>query len=198
MQILIETAYLPPVSWIYLMARAEVIWLDQHEHYVKRSCRSRCALMGANGPIYLSIPLEKGKNQQMPIREVKLAYREDWQRLHWETIKSAYGRAPFYPYYADKLEQLIKTKETFLFDYNLKLLEFLLKSFRIAAPIKLNDSFERHVSPPIEDFRSQFYPEKLIQDNPVKYPQVFEDRFGFAENLSALDLLMCNGNRLTL
>ena len=125
--VLLATAYLPPVAWFRAAKAADGIVLEQHEHYQKRSARNKALVPLGNGVAFLSIPLQKGKNQQQPIRDVRISYLENWQRLHWLTIQSAYGKSPFFIHYADSLAPLYERKETFLFDWNLLFLPFLLK-----------------------------------------------------------------------
>ncbi|NJK84178.1 MAG: WbqC family protein [Saprospiraceae bacterium] len=101
--ILLELHYLPCVHYFTKICQYPKVCLEQHENYLKRSYRNRCHLAAANGILRLSIPLEKGKNQQMPIRSVKIAYDEPWQKQHLKSIHTAYGNAPFFNDYMDEL-----------------------------------------------------------------------------------------------
>jgi hypothetical protein len=191
--VLLEIQYLPPVQYFALLAKHGTLYLEQHEHYKKGSYRNRCHIAAVNGVQRLSIPLQKGKNQQQPIREVRIAYDEAWRPQHWQAIQTAYGNSPFFEHYADILMPFYKgEKYEFLWDWNYDLFLLLLKILKINIEIKITTHFE---SKPVSalDFRDVVSPKKMNIYEAVYYPQVFEDRLGFLPNLSILDLLFCTG-----
>lgn len=176
----VVTAYLPPVSWCRAVVQAGIVAMEAHEHYQKGSWRNRCEIAGPNGRQLLSVPLMKGKNNKMPIRDVRIAYDEPWQRQHWRSIGTAYGNAPFFEHYAHEMARFYEKKYTFLFDFNFELTEFvLLQKMKWPGRILVTDSYQ----PCCPE-----QPETL-----PRYPQVFEEKNGFLPDLSILDLLMCAG-----
>ncbi|MBK9012880.1 MAG: WbqC family protein [Saprospiraceae bacterium] len=193
---LLSLYYFPPVNWFAALANAPAVHLEQHEHYVKGSYRNRCHIAAVNGVQRLTIPLRKGKNQQQPIREVRIAYDEPWQMQHWRAICSAYGNSPFFEHYAGLFEPYFKAeKYELLWDWNYDLLMVSMKILKLKMPIFLTEKYE-HQPEQLLDLRSEFHPKELIQSSdyePIRYPQVFEDRLGFLENLSVLDLIFCAG-----
>ena len=100
--------YLPPVSWCAAAWNSEAIVVEACENYQKGSLRNRCFIAGPNGVQRLSIPLEKGKHRQMPIRDVRIAYDEPWQRQHWRSISTAYGNAPISGTSPENLRRFMK------------------------------------------------------------------------------------------
>ncbi|HMO39672.1 MAG TPA: WbqC family protein [Saprospiraceae bacterium] len=196
--LLIELQYLPPVQYFASLARAPVVLLEAHEHYQKASYRNRAHIAGANGVLRLSVPLEKGKNEQQPIREVRIAHHERWQALHWESIRSAYGNAPFFLHYADVLAPFYQQKYTWLWDWNFDLLQLLLSACQLQIEVQLSDAYYSTPPPHLLDLRNAIHPKTQRQQpepafKPTRYPQVFEEKQGFLPNLSILDLLFCTG-----
>ncbi len=194
--ILIELQYLPPVASLAVMTQAGELWLEACENYSKGSWRNRCLIAGANGPQILSIPLRKGKNRQMPIQQVRIAYDEDWQAQHWQTLRSAYGRAPFFEHFAPEMEPLYHTRIETLWEWNLQLLRVLYNCFGLRPNWQLTQSWQEQAPAGIVDLRNAIHPKKPLPPSiavPGPYPQVFEDKHGFLPNLSSLDLLMCQG-----
>lgn len=196
--ILLETQYLPSLSWCAAVWREKVVAIDAVEHYQKGSLRNRCHIAGPNGPQRLSIPLVKGKHQQTPIREVRISYHEPWQRQHWRSIQAAYGNAPFFEHYADDIRAHYERRWDFLFDYNFEIQELILKKkFGWTGDLTFQTKFF-----PIGqwanglDFRGKIGAEIGTYPNwfsPTHYSQVFQERSGFLPNLSVLDLLFCCG-----
>jgi len=194
MQLLLSTAYWPPVSWLGLAIQAEHFLLEACEHYQKGSWRNRCHLVGASGIHRLSIPLLQGKHQQTPIRDVRIAYSEPWQRNHWSSIQTHYGRAPFFEHYGPEVARFYTRKWTFLFDLNLACVEWLLGSFRTGGSVHLTTRYEPRPDADIRDLRTALAPGGHPAQVP-RYGQVFEDRLGFIPDASALDLLFCQGKQ---
>ncbi|MEO6040208.1 MAG: WbqC family protein [Saprospiraceae bacterium] len=196
---LLPALYWPPVAWFAQLWAKEKVCLEACENYQKGGLRNRCYIAGPNGVQRLSIPLETGKHQQKPVREVRIAYHEAWPRQHWRSIGTAYGNAPFFEHYSDELRPYFEKRYTFLFDLNLEILHFLLRKFGWPGSLQLS---ERYVTsdqwPAGQDFRPEFSGD--IVDLPpwfgaIPYPQVFTERQGFMPNLSALDLLFCCGKQ---
>ncbi|MCC6725798.1 MAG: WbqC family protein [Saprospiraceae bacterium] len=190
--VLVSLGYFPPVNWFMAIAKHPKVVLEQHEHYVKGSFRNRCQIIASGGSLRLSVPLRKGKNQQQPIREVEIAYDEPWQIRHWRAIRSAYGNSPFFEHYAHHFEGFfIAKKYGLLWDWNYDLFLVVNKILKLRNEVELSQSFERQ---PIGTFDAR--PEievQIIENQLVKYPQVFEDRLGFIANMSILDLIFCVG-----
>lgn len=195
---LLPSSYLPPVSWCAAAWNSKRIFLEACENYQKGSLRNRCHIAGPNGVQRLSIPLLKGKHQQTPLREVRIAYDERWQRQHWRTIKTAYSNAPFFEHYAGDLAPFYERRYAFLFDYNLDLLTFILqKKLDWQGRVILTQAWlPTEKWGPVADLREAFSGkpgERPEWFRPLRYPQVFEERGGFLPNLSVLDLLFCCG-----
>lgn len=200
MKLVIESQYLPPISALHAMKRASEIIIDQYEFYEKKTYRNRCHIANSHGLFRLSIPLQQGKNQQMCIKDVLISNEENWQRHHFSTILSAYNRSPFFEFYQDDLEEFYKQKTaTSLVEWNFELLKWVLKQLRINTKIALSTEY---VKPNLEfnDMRSHILPnvtKERFQPVLKPYPQVFEDRYPFLNNLSILDLLMNQGSQAT-
>ncbi|MBO4773380.1 MAG: WbqC family protein, partial [Bacteroidales bacterium] len=54
MDVLLSTAYLPPVEWFAAYAQADAVWLEAEEHYLKQTYRNRCILLNVSGSVELS------------------------------------------------------------------------------------------------------------------------------------------------
>ncbi len=195
--ILLSTAYLAPIRYFSKLAVYPEIYIEQYEHFLKQTYRNRTVILGANGAIPLIVPVEKGRGGKVFIKDLRMAYDEDWQRVHWRTIFSAYRSSPFFEYYADELEPFFRKKYEFLFDFNFQLTQSLLEALDIQPEIKLTEDFEK-VPDSCLNFREQISPKAhLVQPDPHfearPYTQVFAEKFGFVPDLSILDLLFNEG-----
>lgn len=190
MQILIESQYFPPISTFSLLKEAESICIDIHSYFMKGSYRNRCMITGPNDPVRLSVPLVKGKHQKTPLGEVQISFVEDWKKDHWQSIKSSYGRSPYYSFYDEELQSLFFQNETGLTNWNSALFHWIID--QIGLDLQINYSKEYIDEGEFKDFRDKIRPDTK-QSNQKKYEQVFSDRFPFQYDLSILDLLFSKG-----
>ena len=191
--ILLSTAYLPPVEYFSLLMDREV-WIESRENYCKQSYRNRARILTGNGIQALSVPVIHDTHKPL-ITNARIEYTTPWQRNHWRAIETAYNASPYYLYYKDALQPFFERRFDTLFEFNMLLLETLLKLLRIHTSLKLTTDFEMNPDP---DLRTLIHPKRsTLPDYPFKteqsYYQVFEDRFGFTPNLSVIDLLFNTG-----
>ena len=98
--VLLPTAYLPPIHYFSLLLKSETVFIEQHEHFVKQTYRSRCDILSSNGILSLSIPLQKKGDKEL-ISEKRISYAEEWQMKHWRAITSAYKNSAYFEYFED-------------------------------------------------------------------------------------------------
>jgi len=191
--LVIESQYFPCIATIQQWQQSSSLLIEQWETYQKMSFRNRCIIVGSNGLIHLSIPLEKGRQQRCPMKEVKIDTRENWQQQHWRTIFSCYGSAPFFEYYQDALQGLYRQQFVYLIDLNMFIMQWLKKVFKIQAGLQLTEQYLPQYPTGFSDIRNKTLPKNFQQTTSVHYTQVFEEKTGFQTNLSILDLLLCAG-----
>jgi WbqC-like protein len=185
--VVLSTAYLPPVEYFKKIKEVDSIYIEKHEHYLKQSYRNRCNVFAANGVLSLSIPVVNTHDKEI-VTDTKISYAEKWQQQHWRTIESAYRNSPYFIYYADALKPFYQKKYSFLFDFNTELLRLLINNFKLNAELKFTETFNK--SNLLEDYRYTIHPKNKTEAVNFKiYPQLFNDKFPFAPNISGIDLL---------
>ena len=200
MKLISESHYFPSSIFYIALNGISYIIFDQYECFNKMSFRNRTLLAGSNGMITLSVPIEKGRNQKKPIRDIRISNLDKWQMQHWKTIISCYNRAPWFEFYSDELAGLYGRPFTFLLDWNLTCFEWSIQKLGLKAEASLSTTYLENY-PPEEyiDWRDKVLPKNYLDFRAIRYGQVFEERTGFLPNLSILDLLFCEGkNALNL
>ena len=185
--------YLPPVQYFMLLNRhKQNILIEQEEHLVKQTYRNRAHIYSPDGVLSLVVPVIKGSKVHTKMKDVRISYDFDWQRLHWLSLQACYRRSAYFEYYEDDFARFYKDRFEFLFDYNRQLLEMLLNMIKIKADISFTKEYHSVYIDQV-DYRSGFSTKKepLLQQKP--YFQVFEERHGFLNNLSVVDLLFSQG-----
>ncbi len=188
-KILLPTAYLPPVHYFVLMAKAGEVLIEQWETYPKQTYRNRCEIYSANGKIPLIIPVRKPNGNHTLTRDIVVSGHENWQTLHWRAIRTAYANSPFFLYYRDELKPFFESKAERLLDFNAALLQALVSLIGMDVRIELTAAY-LHNPEDTADFRTMISPKKNFDLFALPgYYQTFEDRFGFIPGLSIVDLL---------
>lgn len=188
MKVLLPLFYLPPISWfsVFLQQDSEVT-LEQFENFPKQTYRNRTVIYGANGRLALIIPiLHNGKKT---ISDIEVSQRENWQKLHWKSIKNAYQSSPYFEFYEDQLAQIFTFETQSLFQFNLNALQIIQKILKTEKAYSLNEEFTK--TPAEVDFRNKFSAKKESEFEMEEYYQTFSDKLGFEKDLSILDLI-CN------
>ena len=179
----------PNIYWWAIISGTDTLSLDKAEHFEKMSYRNRYYISGANGIIPLTIPIEKGRNNRAPMKEIKISYTDNWQTQHWRSITSAYSRAPYFEHYAHTLEKLFVNHFTYLIDFNLASLHFLKDEIKLSFTESFLEEYVKISAQPSIDLRDLKPSGEKNDGNFPKYYQVFSDKNGFSPNLSLLDLL---------
>jgi len=193
--VLLSTAYLAPVSYYVLLARAGKVVIEQHENYQKQSYRNRCLIAAANGPMVLSIPVKKPLPGKNSIRDIQLSGHGNWQHMHWNSLVSAYASSPYFAFYRDDIRPFYEKKYKYLFDFNEALREEICALLHLEPRLEYSKSYTTGPETEILDYRELIHPKKqrLEELLPGPYVQVFDRKFGFLPDLSVLDLLFNTG-----
>lgn len=191
---ILPICYLPPVQYFVKLLQYRSVLLEAAEHYTKQTYRNRCVILGANGPIPLTIPVIKTQGNHTPIRLVEIDNSTLWQKNHWKTIESAYRTSAYYDFVADVLAPFYAKRFTNLFEFNCLLLEAIFDFLSLRPSITPTT----HYAPGYgADFRTSISPKcDFSLDTEfvaAEYFQVFSARFGFIPNLSIADLLFNEG-----
>jgi hypothetical protein len=185
--------YLPPVEFFAQLNKYNPDFvIERNEHFPKQTYRNRANIYSPDGSLTLVVPVVRGSKAHKPVKDVKISYDFDWQRLHWLGLQGCYRRSAYFEYYEDDFAPFYEKKETFLFDYNEQLLQLILKQLKIKASINYTETYEANYSG-LTDLRQSINSKKPSEFPQKPYFQVFEERHGFMKNLSIVDLLFNQG-----
>lgn len=190
MNILLHPTYFPNISHFVGMANAETLFFEVEDNYQKQTYRNRTIIYGANRALPLSIPIVFSQKNRQKFKDIKIANDTNWQSQHWKSIQSAYSTSPFFEFYEDEFQPLFTKKETYLLDFNLKCIEVIFDCLPLNLRFIKTETFQKTVDDKID---LRLLVNKAHQQQFDAYTQVFNNKHGFINNLSILDLLFNEG-----
>ncbi len=191
MNILLHPTYFPSISHFVGLAQADAITFEVEDNFQKQTNRNRMYIYSPNGLQLLNIPVKHSKAAHQKFKDTKIEDAFDWQKQHFKSLDAAYRSSPFFEYFEDDIRPVFEKKHTFMMDLNFQILEILSSCLGMELSYSKTKEYFHDV-PDVEDYRyltngkkdnSQFEP----------YTQVFEEKHGFINNLSILDLLFNEG-----
>jgi hypothetical protein len=191
---LLQTTYFGPVQWYQKLYRYDHCTIEQYDSFQKQTYRNRCIIATANGLQALTVPVEHS-DEKMLTKDLRISDHNQWRRVHWNALQSAYSESPFFEYYADDLHPFFEQKYTFLVDFNENIRQKICELIDIQPNVSYTSDFS-HQPSDITDFRDIIHAKHPQPDpdfEPKVYWQVFQHKHGFLPNLSILDLLFCMG-----
>ncbi len=189
---ILQTTYFGPVQWYQKLNRYDHCFIEQHDSYQKQTYRNRCVIATANGMQVLTVPVEvSGEKQE--VREVRISDHNQWRRIHWNALQSAYSESPFFEYYADDIRPFFEKKYDYLVDFNEAIRQTVCNLIDIHPEVEYTTDYARQHPNDYRDIIHAKHPQPDSNFESRPYWQVFSHKHGFLPNLSILDLLFCMG-----
>jgi hypothetical protein len=185
---------MPSIEYFTVLHLHKNIEIEVCENFIKQSYRNRAHILSSNKINQLSIPVIGGNSKQN-IKEIKMDNDQRWMDVHWRGIVSAYGKAPYFEFYADYFNQIFLKKHTSLFDFNFEILTLCLKLLNYDNVITFSEKHELTTREGTLDLRSSIHPKKDFSTNTYYQPYSYIQLFGkeFVPNLSIIDVIFCEG-----
>jgi hypothetical protein len=191
MNSLLLPTYFPSISHFAVMVQSENITFEMEDNFQKQTNRNRTYIYSPNGIQLLNIPVKHSKTAHQKTKEVLIENEFDWQKQHFKSLEAAYRSSPFFEFFEDDILPIFEKKHTYLMDLNMEVLDIVSKCLRTKLEFSKTAEYF-HQAENISDFR-YLANGKKDQNSFEKYPQVFDDKHGFINNLSVLDLLFNEG-----
>lgn len=192
-KLLLHPTYFGSISQFAAMLKAEEVVFENEDNYQKQTYRNRMYIYGANGKLLLNIPIKHtgNKSNHQKYKEVRIENAFPWQDQHWKSLETVYRTSPFFEFYEDEFKPLYLQKFNFLMDFNYKCLELALECLQTELKFEKTSEF---ILEPVDITNGR----KLVEAKKVHielqpYNQVFQEKFGFINDLSIVDLIFNEG-----
>ncbi len=191
MNSLILPTYFPSISHFAVIAQSDSITFEMEDNFQKQTNRNRTYIYSPNGIQLLNIPVKHSKEKHQKTKDILIENEFDWQKQHFKSLEAAYRSSPFFEYFEDDIVPIFEKKHTFLMDLNFEVFDIVTKCLRMKLEFEKTTEYF-HEAQDFTDFR-YLANGKKDANSFEKYTQVFDDKHGFINNLSVLDLLFNEG-----
>ena len=193
MKIIIHPTYFPNIFSFKTIINSTNILFEVNDHYVKQTLRNRTSIHAANGKLNLSVPVKFSSTKKEKYKDIKICYDSNWQKIHLKSIESAYKNSPFYDFFEDYFINFYNKKEKFLVDLNFSSIRLIFDILEKELNCNFtNEYLEKYID--LTDYRSLLTNKNFNEKVDFKnYTQVFQEKNGFIENLSSIDLIFNKG-----
>jgi hypothetical protein len=193
MNTILHPSYFPSISHFAAIAQSESITFEVEDNFQKQTNRNRTYIYSPNGIQLLNIPVKHSKETHQKTKDIRIETDFDWQKQHFKSLEAAYRSSPFFEFFEDDVRIIFEKKHDFLLDLNFETLAIVTKCFRMKLEFDTTSEYFHDVDTnKTMDFRSLINGKKDLSIF-ESYKQVFDDKYGFINNLSVLDLLFNEG-----
>ncbi|WP_367757546.1 WbqC family protein [Flavobacterium sp. WC2430] len=197
MNTLLYPTYFPSISHFAAMLQAQKTTFEIEDNFQKQTNRNRTYIYSPNGIQLLNIPVKHSKLIRQKTKDIQIEPEFDWQKQHFKSLEAAYRSSPFFEFFEDDIRVIFEKKYKYLMDLNFETIAVVSKCLRMKLEFDTTTEYFHEVDNSIiKDFRFLVEGKKDVSSF-EKYPQVFDDKYGFINNLSVLDLLFNEGKFTT-
>jgi len=191
MNILLHPTYFPSISHFVAMVKSETITFEVEDNFQKQTNRNRMYIYSPNGIQLLNIPVKHSKTAHQKFKDTRIEHAFDWQKQHFKSLEAAYRTSPFFEYFEDDLRPVFEKKHDFMMDLNFQIMEIVTSCLGMDFSYSRTEEYFGDVQD-VQDYR---YLTNGKKDTSIfePYTQVFEEKHGYINNLSILDLLFNEG-----
>ena len=193
MNLLIHPTYFPSISHYVAMAQSEKIVFEMEDNFQKQTNRNRTYIYSPNGIQLLNIPVKHSKQRHQKTKDIKIETDFDWQKQHFKSLEAAYRSSPFFEFFEDDIRPIFEKKHNYLMDLNLETLAIVSKCLRMKLEYGATTEYLHEVDSNVTMDLRQLANGKKDDSQFEPYTQVFEEKKGFLNNLSVLDVLFNEG-----
>ena len=187
MKSILLPTYFPSLLFWKIILKNNFFWM-KNSYYKKQTLRNRMFIHGANGKLMLSIPIRhSGINQKRFYDDVSIDSSSDWKKNHFKSIKTAYQSSPYFEFYEEDLKNFYQVETSNLYNFNLKSVELVLKWFEMSTNNRTID-FNIEIYKQSKNVK-EIDNREIKKKSNIKYIQTFEDKNGFIDGLSILDMI---------
>ena len=193
MKIVIHPTYFPNIKIFKHMINSKNLFFEINDNYIKQTFRNRTSIFSANGKLNMTVPVKFSNSKREKLKDIKICDNSNWQNIHIKSIQTAYNNSPYFEFFEEYFIDFFKKKYKFLIDVNINSIKIIFEILEKELNYNLTETYNEEYIDSIDlrDFSNK--PKLKTKTAFKKYNQVFDEKHGFIENLSSLDLIFNKG-----
>ena len=141
-----QTEHLPWLGFFHKLRQCEAAVLLDTVQFARRDFQNRNRIKGANGPIWLTVPVASKGSFEQDIEAVAIVNDRDWRRKCWSSMEHSYRRAPHFAEHRPFFEDLYGREWTRLVDLNVTIIRYLAGQLGIGTRLVLSSELGLRVA----------------------------------------------------
>ena len=119
--VILQPSYIPWRGFFHQIQKADVFVFYDDVQYDRHGWRNRNRVKTKRATEWLTIPLKKvGQGwRDAKILDMDISWETNWSRVHFETLRHSYGKAPFFSRYEPMLRDWYSRREEKLADFTI-------------------------------------------------------------------------------
>lgn len=136
-----QPEHMPWLGFFDKMASVDCYVVLDDVQFTKNNFQNRNRIRGVGGdPIWLTVPVRLGGHTGKTIKDMEIAEDQDWRKSYWGKLLQCYGKFDAFKTYKDELFTIISGTYSSLMDFNLVIINFLRREYKINTPIIFSSS----------------------------------------------------------
>jgi len=121
--VILQPSYIPWRGYFHQIQKADIFVFLDDVQFDRRGWRNRNRIKTAKGTQWLTVPVFSRNHQleRTPINEIPICWDRAWNSTHWNSLRHAYNKAPYFDEYAPMLEKVYRSRPSLLADFTIEL-----------------------------------------------------------------------------
>jgi hypothetical protein len=130
-----QPQYIPWLGYFDKIKKSDCFVFLDLVQYKPREYQNRNKIRTKDGWIWLTVPVVTRGLRYQKICDVIIDNELDWQKRHWGSLYSYYGKSPFFKEYSKFFQDAYSVKWERLLGLNMHIIRFLVEKLGIKTPL---------------------------------------------------------------
>ncbi len=146
-----QPSYVPWLGFFEKLMNCDVFVYHDTAQFEKSGFLHRNRIKNANGPIWLTVPVQTAGYMHRPLNSIAIHQDTHWRKTHLKSIQISYARSRFFERYYPFFQQFYSIEWTNLVEMNVYFVEFVIKELELSTQVEF---VSKH--PEIAGYKSDF------------------------------------------
>jgi len=141
--VILQPNFIPWRGYFDLIQKADIFVFMDDVQYTSRDWRNRNKIKTSNGLKWLTVPIKQVQRDQL-INSVEIDYSNNWQKKHFQAIKTSYSKAKYFNDFEDLLVSIYNQKTKYLVDLDINAIEWICRYLNFDTKFYRSSKFLFH------------------------------------------------------